>query len=258
MDITSFKNRNNNEQPTVKIPLYKKLCRQKWFKILKPFLIVGIIILTIYILTIIGIFQIKKIEHPKNLQYVTNWEQATNSYLGQGYFSLDLENLREDIRNINGYVKDITAEKIFPNKILLYITEHIPQYYWEYKEECKIFSTEGILLNSSNEYEKCEVEKGIKIMSNDNILADNHLIYDTEIPQLITILEEFSWDIQSITIEKSILTIKGENTTVIIECSDGFDEQIAKLYLVLEKANIDSIQYKSIDMRFERPVMEIE
>jgi hypothetical protein len=44
---------------------------------------------------------------------------------------------------------------------------------------------------------------------------------------------------------------------VTIECSEGFDDQLAKLYLVLEKANIEGIEYKTVDMRFERPVMEL-
>ena len=45
---------------------------------------------------------------------------------------------------------------------------------------------------------------------------------------------------------------------VIIEINQDYMIQASKLYLVLEKANIDGIEYKSLDLRFERPVMKLK
>ncbi len=257
MDIAQFKNRHKQEQPTTKIPFYKKLSRQKWFKILRPILIIGLFLLAIYILTILGIFQIKKIEHPKNLQYVTNWEQSTNQYLGQGYFSLDLEELKQSIKDNNGYVKEITAQKIFPNTIHLQIQEHIPTYTLEYKDICYIFCSEGELLESKEEYNECAIEKGIVLSTDENIIADNKLIFDTQIVDITKVLKEFAFETKNILVDQDLLTFSDGPREISIEGANNFDSQIAKLYLILEKVNTEGIEYKTLDMRFERPVMEI-
>jgi cell division septal protein FtsQ len=259
MDIAQFKNRKQSQtEETVKIPITKKISRHRLFKILKPLIPILLLILTITILTWLGVFKIKTIQHIKNLQYVTNWDIATNPYLGQGYFSLNLENLKDDIKKINGYVKEIQAQKIFPNKIDLKIEEYIPKYYLEYKETCYIFSQEGIVLEQKNDYIECNLENGIQLLSNQNIIADNRLIYDTEISKTVKILEEFTLNISKINIEEDVLRFSDDKREIILESVSDFDAQLSKLYLVLEKVNLERIEYSSLDMRFQRPVMELK
>ncbi|MCD4811824.1 FtsQ-type POTRA domain-containing protein [bacterium] len=258
MDIAQFKNRHKDkEETTLKISFYKKLSRKKWFKILKPFIIILIIILTITLLTWLGVFQIKKIEHSKELQYVTNLSEATDKYLGEGYFSLDLKELKQEIFEVNGYVKDVDAQKIFPNSITLTIEEYNPMYYLEYGENCYIFSQEGLILEKESEYEVCNLENGIQLSTSQNIVADKRLIFDSEISQVVQVLEEFVWEISTIEVDEDVLRISDGPREIVIESANSFDEQLAKLYLILEKVNIESIEYKYLDMRFERPVMEL-
>jgi len=247
-----------NNKSEVKISFYKKLCRKKWFKIARPFIITIIIVLIIYLLTIIGVFKIKKIEITKNLVYVGNLEQVTNKYIGQGYFNLDLNKLEEDILAYSPYIKSVSSEKIFPNKIMIKPEEYKPMSYLEYNDTCYIFSEEGIILEENSENELCQLDSGIKLQSEQNIIADKRLIFDTELYEVTKILEEFDIYVTNVDFEKNKLELSDGEKTITLEINKEYENQLSKLYLVLEKVNIESIQFKSIDLRFNRPVMKIE
>ena len=254
MDIPKLLNNNSSE---VKISFYKKLCRKKWFKIARPIIIILLIILVIYLLTIFGVFKIKNIEAENELKYVTNIEKITNQYKGVGYFSLNLEKLEEEIQNSSKYVKSVSAEKIFPNKILLKIEEYRPEMYMEYKDVCYTFSQEGLILSESSEYEECKLDNGVSVESTQNILADGKLIFGTEIDEVIKILNEFGWVVADLKFDKNILEVTDGEKMITLEVNEEYEEQLARMYLVLEKANVEELDYKSVDLRFERPVMEL-
>ncbi|HCC68035.1 TPA: hypothetical protein DEP90_02420 [Patescibacteria group bacterium] len=258
MEIDQFKNRHNTQSENItKISFLKRISRKKWFKILKPIIPILLLIFTISILTWIGVFKIKSIENDTELEYIINLKETTNQYLGQSYFLLDLEQLKQDIVDSDGYVKDVTAQKIFPNKILITVEEYKPKYYLEYKEICYIFSREGLILENISEYELCDLENGIKLLSNQSIIADGKLIFDTEISQVVQILNEFGWNVAIIEVDEDILKIFDDGKEIIIESANDFDIQLAKLYLILERVNMEGMDYKFLDMRFERPVMEL-
>jgi hypothetical protein len=245
-----------NNSSEVKISLYKKLSRKKWFKIAKPFIFIGIKIIIAYILFLIGVFQIKNIEPNIELKHA-NIQQATNQYLGQEYFSLNLDNLEEDILNSERYIKSVNAEKVFPNKVRLKIEEYIPMFYLEYKETCYIFSQEGVIVEEQLEYEECVLENGILLESDQNILAENRLIFDTEVSETVDVLTEFGWEVSKVKFNKNVLNFTDGEKTVVIEVNQEYENQLAKLYLILEKANIEGIEYESLDLRFQRPVMKL-
>jgi hypothetical protein len=224
---------------------------------MRPIIIIILIIAVIYFLTIIGVFKIKKIEVENELKYMQNINQITNQYIGKGYFSLNLENLEKDIKEGRRYVKNVSAEKIFPNKILLDIEEYKPMFFLEYKNICYIFSEEGIVLEEETEYEKCSLDSGILLTADTNILAEDKLIFDKELYEIVKVLEEFGWDIKTIILKENVLEVTDNDKKIIIEINQEYEEQLSKLYLVLEKVNIEGIEYKSLDLRFERPVMEL-
>jgi uncharacterized protein YuzE len=246
-----------NNKSEVKVSFYKKLSRKKWFKIVRPIIIVGLVVLIVYILTILGVFKIRKIETDKELKHAPSITQTTNQYLGKGYFSLNLAQMEEDIKTSSRYIKEVSAEKVFPNKIYLEIEEYNPISYLEYKDVCYIFAQEGIMLEETTEYEECLLENGIKLNSKQNILAENRLIFDTELYEVVKVLEEFGWKVTQVKFNKNVLEISDGEKVVTIEINQEYETQISKLYLVLEKVNIEGLEYKSLDLRFERPVMEL-
>lgn len=241
----------------IKVSFYKKLCRKKWFKIARPIIIVGLIVLTIYILTILGVFKIKKIETDKELKHVQNFNQTSQEYIGKGYFSLNLEQMEKQIKNSSRYIKDISAEKVFPNKIYIEIEEYEPMSYLEYKDVCYIFAQEGNILEENTGYDECILEQAIKLQTNQNILAEKRLIFDTELYEIVKVLEEFGWNVTGVEFDKNVLGVTDGEKTVTIEINQEYEAQLSKLYLVLEKVNIEGLEYKSLDLRFERPVMKL-
>jgi hypothetical protein len=247
---------NNNSE--LKISFYKKLCRKKWFKILRPFIFIALVVLVIYILTVIGIFKIKEFRVENELLYVNNLNEISEKYKGTAYFSLDLEQLETDIKKSNRYVKDVSTAKIFPNKISVNIEEYQPTYYLELKEVCYILSQEGLVVEENTEYEECSLENGIKLESKENILAENKLIFDLELYQVVKILNEFGWEISNVEFQKNVMLVSDADRVLTIEVNQEYEEQLYKLYLVLEKANIEGIEYSSLDLRYQRPVMELQ
>lgn len=241
----------------VKISFYKKLSRKKWFKIAKPILFIMITMLIAYILFLVGVFQIKKIEPNMELTNA-NIEEVTNQYLGQEYFSLNLANLEKDILNTDRYVKSVRAEKVFPNTVRLKMEEYEPMSYLEYKGVCYILSKEGVILEEETEYEECILENGIELNSKQNILTENRLIFDTELLEIVTLLEKFDWEITAVNFKENLLEFSShDQKTVIVEINQEYETQLSELYLILEKVNIEGIEYKSLDLRFERPVMKL-
>jgi len=151
----------------------------------------------------------------------------------------------------------VKAEKVFPNTIRLKLEEYTPTSYLEYKETCYILSQEGVVLEEETEYEECILEDGILLESDQNILAEDRLIFDKEVEETVTVLGEFGWKISRIRFNKNVLNFTNGEKTVVVEVNQEYESQLAKLYLILEKANIEGIEYESLDLRFQRPVMKL-
>jgi hypothetical protein len=165
--------------------------------------------------------------------------------------------MEQSIIESNRYIKKVSAEKVFPNKIYLEIEEYKPTAYFEYKDVCYILSEEGYVLEENTEYEKCILENGIKLIAKQNILTEDRLIFDKELLEVIKILEEFGWGVNSVKFEENVMILSDQDKSITLEVNQDYEDQLSKLYLVLEKVNIESIEYKSLDLRFERPVMEL-
>jgi hypothetical protein len=88
-------------------------------------------------------------------------------------------------------------------------------------------------------------------------LAENKLIFDTEVEETVAVLTEFGWEVNKIKLDKNILNFSDGKKVVVIEVNEEYEDQLAKLYLILEKANIEGIEYESLDLRFQRPVMKL-
>ena len=129
--------------------------------------------------------------------------------------------------------------------------------YMEYENVCYIFSQEGLILEEITEYEECNLEDGIDISSTQNILADGELIFGNEVDEVLKVLDEFGYTTKSLSFDKSVLEITDGDKTITLEINDEYQEQLSRMYLVLEKVNIEGLDYKSLDLRFERPVMEL-
>jgi hypothetical protein len=75
---------------------------------------------------------------------------------------------------------------------------------------------------------------------------------------VIKVVELFNIRIKEITLDKNVLTITDiSGRAIIFSMNDDLKIQLERFYLVMSKIKKDGIDFDSIDVRFERPVMKI-
>ncbi|MDY0096998.1 MAG: hypothetical protein RBS01_01435 [Candidatus Dojkabacteria bacterium] len=130
---------------------------------------------------------------------------------------------------------------------------------------CHFFSKEGIRLEEL--CKECESEcmeyatsiESVYISSESVLESGNLLIYREEFEKISKLLSQFGYDINDINIVKGISTITDrKDHTFIFDISNDLDLQLSRMYLVGEKINEQEINFKSLDLRFERPVMKLK
>ena len=79
-----------------------------------------------------GNFPIKKVELVNKLvnQESGELQKATAGALKGGFFSLNVEHFREDLLSRLPWVKSVSVRKVWPDKLLVSITEHKPVVRW--------------------------------------------------------------------------------------------------------------------------------
>jgi len=71
-------------------------------------------------------------------------------------------------------------------------------------------------------------------------------------------LEQFSIKIVSIDMKSDILNISTNFGLIIMDTNQDRDIELARLFLVLEELKAQEIGVSSIDVRFKRPIIQID
>ena len=190
---------------------------------------------------------------------------STTSFIGESIFLVKSSDLKEEIVKKNPYVKDISLEKIVPWKLEITIEEHIPLYISNSLDSCVIFSDEGYkveeICKDCNEQclERASTFSGIYLSSDTVVSNSNSMIFFKEFSDILQILSKFGYEGKSITLLDGIATIMDTDGHIFVfDITYDLDTQLGRMYLVGEKINTDLIEFKSLDLRFERPVMRLK
>lgn len=228
--------------------------------------IVFLIVLSISFL--LGLWNVKNFEYLNSkLDNVSIKEidSYLSIYLGRNIFSLRPNDVTDTIIHSNGFVKKVTIKKVLPSTLSISIDEFPPVYMGYSSNSCLLFANTGELIKEickecEQECKKeSETNEMIYISSNSVIESNDKLIFFEEIFKITTLLEEFNYSISSLTIEDGICTFKDTlQHTFIFDLTNQLDVQLARMYLVGTKINKDMIQYTTLDLRFDRPVMNIK
>lgn len=224
-----------------------------------------ILVLILSISILIGVWNVKKFEYVNsNKVYVNDINAYVTEYIGKNIFLVKPKDIEKDILSSNSYVKDVDAKKILPNKILVTVNEYVPKYIGYFNNRCVIFSTEGKELE---EYCKdCESEclehsdmlNTVFIKSDTVLSSESKLIFLEEINSISVLLMEFGYDVRNIDIFQGITQIYDTlDHSFTFDITYDLDTQLSRLYLVGEKINVQEINFSSVDLRFERPVMKL-
>ena len=227
-----------------------------------------VMILALVISTFLGIYNIADIIFINtNGNNVKEREvrELVGEYMEENFFLVNPEEVEEDILT-NSYVKEGKVEKIFPNKLKVEVVEYFPFIIFSEEESsCKIFSKEGILLEVIEEID-CQLfaqEKEVIYLTGGTtlIVEDNgkeNLYLADNVVDISKVLDQFSIKIISIEMESNILNITTNSGLIVMDINQDNDIELARLFLVLEELDKQGIKSNSIDVRFERPIIQID
>lgn len=224
-----------------------------------------ILISILLISFLLGVWNIQSFEYVNsNKVYVNDIDTYVSEYIGSNIFLIQPKDIENDILSSNSYVKSVNIEKILPNKILVTVNEYIPKYVGYFSNRCVLFSIEGKELEEyckdcENEcLEHSNILNSIYIKSDTLLSSESKLIFLDEISSISALLYEFGYDIKSVDISQGVTVIQDTfDHSFTFDITYDLDTQLSRLYLVGEKINAQEINFSSVDLRFERPVMKL-
>jgi hypothetical protein len=245
--------------------IFSKIKRTSLVIFLRKILFVVITILIIIISFLLGLWDVKEFEYLNtdfNRFSSNQLDSHLSQYKGENIFLINPLEVEDLLITEEGYIKEARVEKILPGKLRITISEHIPFFAGYYSDRCILFSSDGTKIN--NICEECEKECfelskdniQVYIVSDSLLESSNKLIFLEEIKNVTKILDLFGYCTEKITIQNGLCSFEDDsNHTFTFDLAYNLDVQLARLYLVCQKIDNNMIQFSSLDLRFERPVM---
>lgn len=169
------------------------------------------------------------------------------------------------------YIRYSSVEKIFPDTLKVQITERIPFIIVESAGKCSILDPEGVVVEqyivgsedtSVSDCNALNETKSLPILTSDDVKAEFKLsekssFYDIEkILLVVRALESRDYEVNSIRLELGVYTLGLEgDRQVVFSNKQDTEIQVKRLLLVLEQLDIDDLEFKTLDIRYERPVL---
>jgi len=226
-----------------------------------------LLVLVIAVTILLGIYDIKRITYKsEGNEYVkeSTVRNILSEDLGKNFFCINPDTLEQRLLE-NTFVKTADVEKIFPNELIVEIEEYKPFLLFESENICNIFAIEGVLLETKTEIDCTEYAGEIEVIyfkgEETQIIEEEGKKYfylSDEVSDISKVLKNFDIEIVKITLKENILTVFTDSCSVVIDINQELDTELARLYLVLEELDNLGKEAKSIDTRFERPVIQID
>lgn len=229
-----------------------------------PFLVLILIILLSFLF---GLWNVREFDYRNSQLNNVKSEKLDlylSEYLGKNIFILSLPEIENKLIESDGYIKDVYIKKILPWKLGLLIEEYKGAYLGYSSNRCILFADNGKTISEiCKECEKECLEKKssdvLYITSDSSLESNGYLLFFEEISKIQKVLSEFKYVATQVNITKGIATITDiGGHTFVFDITYDFDIQLARVYIVCQKINEDIIKFKSLDLRFDRPVMRLE
>ena len=246
----------------------RKILRSKPLVFAQRYIWFLLVAFAIVLTVVFGVYDIKKILLVNNnTEYIKqrDIENLTEEYFGKNFFCVNPERVEESIKT-NSYIKNADVEKVFPNRLDVQIEEYKPFILFEMEDKsCKVFSEEGMFLEVKEEVD-CETfaEKEMVIYfvgKETQIVQENnkeHFYMADDLLNVSKVLKEFDIVIEDVVMSDDILNISTDSMMLVMDINQEQEIQLARLYIVLEELEKIDKQAESIDVRFERPVIQID
>ncbi len=257
--------------------ILEKISRFKPVTFLRKNLFVTIVILLMVVTNLVGIWNIKKFEiyDTSGEEIPEKTEQQIKKYIeensvGENFFILSPGELNKELVSNISYIKSADVKKSLPNKLEIFVEIYTPELLSVLNtDQCYVLSSEGIMLERvcEGEANDCcmayvETNKLYLLTSSSVDISklengkEKLLVMDS-ISKVIKIVNSLGYDIKTVTLSGDILEIKLTSDNIVrFSVDEDLDTQLERFVIVAGKIKSDKIKFKSLDVRFERPVIK--
>jgi len=168
------------------------------------------------------------------------------------------------------YIKEVNIEKILPDKLEIFVKLYRPASTALIREtECYLLSNEGIVLDTIC---KEDVVNCCKAYANDHSLylftsaevdssytanGKQELLIMENIYKVVKVINTYGYEIKSISLNDNVLDITTKTDQIFkFSMSEDLNLQLERYIAVANRVKSDNLEFKSIDFRFERPVLK--
>lgn len=269
MDIPAPKQPTNHLKD--RVLRFKPICFIK--KNLPIFVVIFVFLLTL----LFGLWNIRyyTITDRDGDNIPTNVENQIEKYLnekviGKNYFSFSTTSLEEEMTKNLSYVKSVNIEKVVPNKLEIFVNIYEPSSAAYIKNQsCYILSEEGYVLenickeDTQNCCLKYATDNSIYSFTSQNVdistegSGKQKLMIMDNISNVTKVVRAYKYNIKNVTLSDSILEITLDSGQLFrFSIAEELDIQLERFIAVANKVKSDNLEFKSIDFRFERPVLK--
>lgn len=256
------------EMSPIKTSFINRLQRLPVIVFVKKYFVVFLIIFLLFLSNVFGFWNVKNIDIDlKEDSYINEDEVLVSlqKILGSNIFLVSPSDVKSVVSSKHGFVKDVVVEKKIPNTLRLVVDEYVPKYVGYYQDKCVLFSKEGSNIKEicKDCESSCKEESSIYYpvyISSDAILENNRrLIFSSELEEISSVLNDYGYFMSSVDIKSGITSVEcDDGHSFVFDITDDLDIQLGRMFLVGQKINNESMDFKSLDLRFERPVMKLK
>lgn len=234
-------------------------------------------LLTLFLLTLLlGLWDIRRYEvfnvNGEDIQESLSLEieeYFKNNIVGMNYFLFSPVDFQKDIHLKIAYLRSIKIEKVVPNKLVMFVDIFNTVYVAKLKfNSCSLLSDEGIVLEEVciDGIQECcanyAKESNLPLfLSNDVDISHfedekSKLLIMEDVHKIFRIVSTFKYDITNMVLANDILELQDVDGKVFrFSMRDDIDNQIKRYIIVIGKIKSDNMEFQTLDLRFERPVM---
>ena len=236
------------------------------------------LVLAIFLLTyIFGVWKIKKYDivnvQGEEDQVYSQVEEYIGEYiLDANYFSFHTPNVERDMYSKIPYLKSVILEKIMPNRVNVMYEQYTVEIVGELNGDgCFLLCSDGYMLeevcDGEEDPEDCCMsyanDEGYRYMKADSLsLSDDDngrkkLLVMSSVDDLISVFESLSLNVENIDLGDEVLDVYIEGgKKFVFDFNNDLMLQLQRLYVVMGKIQGDDMDYDTLDLRFERPVLK--
>ena len=239
-----------------------------------------VIFFLVFLLSLlIGVWEINrfKIYQTNGEEVEEKIERLVTEYLekevgGKNFFSTYSKDVEDSLVKNISFVKSASIAKIAPNKLEVYLEIYQPRsLILDIDNKCKTLSLTGIVLE-----ELCEEIEDVALCCEGYTSDGKYYIFKSDeaetsklengkeqllvmidIANIVKVVDSFGFKIKEITLKDKVVAIEDlDGNTHLFTLVDNINTQLARYYVIMKKVNSDEIQFNTVDVRFERPIVK--